>query len=797
MDIQSIKILLVEDNPDDADLLRELLAEVGSVQFQIVQVERLHEAEEFLARDTCDIILLDLSLPDSQGLDTVRAMLDKTFEIPVMVLSGMDDRDLAIQAVQQGAQDYLVKGHVVGDLLGSSIRYAIERYQLVVELAQRIQKEQESEARFRQMIECHADGIFVVDHRGVVRFVNPAALALYGREQDELLGQVFGFPAVAGETTELDILRPDKRRATVEMRVVETVWDGEAAFLASLRDITERKRRETENQAVQGVRDAVQQMEGADDIQQVMAAVRAGLESLEVPFHWCGINIADESTDPPRVHFHNMTWEGEWHPGEHEEASRLNLQIWRGGTPVYRCDLEAEDRYQERSFTAAADRPVRAVLDVPFSHGTLAVSSPEPDAFSAQDIASLQTLVGVLSSGFQRLDDLQALEAKEAQLRQSQKMEAVGQLAGGVAHDFNNLITIITGYCQLLRKGLAPEDPRRAHLEQINQAGEGAATLVRQLLAFSRKQVLQSEKLDLNQVVAETEKMLGRLIGEDIELKTSLDPELGPVYADPGQLEQVLMNLVINARDAMPQGGKLTIETTNAELDDAYARQHAAVQPGSYVMLAVTDTGTGMDAETQAHIFEPFFTTKEVGHGTGLGLATVYGIVKQSEGSIRVYSEPGKGTTFKIYLPRIDAVCVPGRHEQTPEETSRGSETILLAEDNDMLRELARLTLAECGYNVLEACQGEEALQICEQHPNPIHLLVTDVVMPGMSGPELAEQVMPQRPKMKVIYTSGFMDHAIVRNGVLSPGTAFLPKPFNPDDLERKVREVLDGAPEG
>ena len=554
-------------------------------------------------------------------------------------------------------------------------------------------------------------------------------------------------------------------------------------------DITAHKHQEMRQQALRQARETVQEMEKPADIGQLLIAVRDSLKLLEVPFHWCGINVMDESSDPSRVHFHNMGRDGEWRLEEGAMASRLVAQFWRAAGPVYRRDLAAADPYQEREHFS---EEVRAVLDVPFSHGTLALSSPEPAAFSEEDIASLEALAGVLSEGFQRLDDLQILQTTEEQLRQAQKMEAIGQLAGGVAHDFNNLITIITGYCQLLLKGLDPDDPRRAHIEQINQAGDRAATLVRQLLAFSRKQVLQPRVLNLNEIVEHTQKMLGRLLGEDIELAAILDPQLGQVHADPGQLEQVLMNLAVNARDAMPHGGQLTIETANVELDEAYARRHAAVQPGFYVMVAVSDTGSGMDAETQAHLFEPFFTTKEAGKGTGLGLATVYGIVKQSEGSIWVYSEPGQGTTFKIYLPRVDQPGKTVGEEQAPQAVPRGAETILVVEDEEALRELACLTLREYGYTVLEASQGDEALQLFAERQAPVDLLVTDVVMPGLSGPELAEQLTSRQPQMKVLYTSGYMSHAIVRDGVLKAGTPFLPKPFNPDDLARKVREVLD-----
>ncbi|HVG32634.1 MAG TPA: ATP-binding protein [Pyrinomonadaceae bacterium] len=385
----------------------------------------------------------------------------------------------------------------------------------------------------------------------------------------------------------------------------------------------------------------------------------------------------------------------------------------------------------------------------------------------------------------------EALRRSEEQLRQAQKMEAVGKLAGGVAHDFNNLLTVINGHTSLSLRRLEKDDPLYYKLETIQAAGERAASLTRQLLAFSRKQIMQPKVLDLNHVIFETNKMLQRLIGEDIDLLIGLMPDLGKVKADPGQIEQVLMNLSVNARDAMPKGGKLTIETHNVYIDEEYSRRHVSVPPGRYVMLAVSDTGCGMDAATQARIFEPFFTTKEVGRGTGLGLSTVYGIVKQSGGNVWVYSEVGRGTTFKIYLPCVDS---PAEEFKTSIETKApaGTETVLLVEDEEMVRNMTREILQESGYQVLEATHGQEALTVAERHAGPIHLMLSDVVMPQMSGRELAEQLSPVRREMKVLYMSGYTDDAIVHHGVLDEGMAFIEKPFTPDTLTRKLREVLD-----
>jgi PAS domain S-box-containing protein len=386
--------------------------------------------------------------------------------------------------------------------------------------------------------------------------------------------------------------------------------------------------------------------------------------------------------------------------------------------------------------------------------------------------------------------DITEQKELEAQLLQSQKMEAVGRLAGGVAHDFNNLLGVIIGFGERLLRRL-PSAERR-EIGEVLKAAEHAAALTRQLLAFSRRQVLQPRVLDLNSVVGELDAMLRRIIGEDVHLVTVLRSGLGSVKADPGQVQQVIMNLAVNARDAMPKGGSLTIETDNVELDQSYSSTHHAVRPGHYVMLAVTDTGTGMDAATQARIFEPFFTTKEPGKGTGLGLATVFGIVKQSGGNIWVYSEPQRGTTFKVYLPRLDGIAPEASTRAAAPEAARGSETVLLVEDADSLRELGREILEEHGYRVLEARSGVEALQVLGRHAGSLELVLTDLVMPGMSGVELAGQIKAQRPATKVLYMSGYTDDALGHHGVLEAGMAFVEKPFTIDGLLRKVREVLD-----
>jgi PAS domain S-box-containing protein len=390
--------------------------------------------------------------------------------------------------------------------------------------------------------------------------------------------------------------------------------------------------------------------------------------------------------------------------------------------------------------------------------------------------------------------DITEHKALEEKLRRAQRMEAVGRIAGGVAHDFNNLLTVIMGYSQILAGKLTPGSELYDATTQIGSAVERAAGITRQLLAFSRKQVLSPRVIDLNAVILNLEPMLQRLIGEDIEVVSIRARDLGTVKADPGQVEQVLMNLAINACDAMPNGGRLTLETANVELDEAYAREHKPVEPGRYVMLAVSDTGLGMSSEVQAHLFEPFYTTKEAGKGTGLGLSTVYGIVKQSGGYIWVYSEPGHGATFKVYLPRVDQPAEKLGSDRKPDQVHRGTETLLLVEDDSQLRQLTSAILTHCGYKVLVAAGADEALALCKVNHRNIELLVTDVILPGMNGRQLAEQVERISPKVKVLYISGYTSNVIVQRGILDPGLWFLPKPFSLSALVVKVREVLDAS---
>ncbi|MEO7647753.1 MAG: response regulator [Gemmatimonadaceae bacterium] len=406
--------------------------------------------------------------------------------------------------------------------------------------------------------------------------------------------------------------------------------------------------------------------------------------------------------------------------------------------------------------------------------------------------------VGVLFVGrdiTREKEDEEALRRSEEQLIQAQKMEAVGQLAGGLAHDFNNLVSVITGYCGFLRRDLAGDDARMDDIKEIQAAAESAASLTRQLLAFSRKQVLQPKIVNLNDSVEQLEHMLRRLIGAQIEIKTILDSDLQLVKADPNQLDQVVMNLAVNARDAMPGGGVLTLGTENVMLDAEYARTHPGVHAGPHVMLCIRDNGIGMDSETQARIFEPFFTTKDPGMGTGLGLSTVYGIVRQSGGHIWVYSEEGLGTVFKIYFPVTEESAEQGAETHLPDDALQGSETVLVVDDSESLRPVVTRILRQYGYVVVQASGGEEATRLAEKETGPIHLLLTDIVMPGMSGPVLARNLLRWHPDLRVLFMSGYAENAIVREGLRFPGAGFIEKPFSPETLVREVRRALDAVP--
>jgi PAS domain S-box-containing protein len=617
---------------------------------------------------------------------------------------------------------------------------------------------QESEERYRYLFDSNPHVMWVYDLQ-TLRFlaVNEAAVRTYGYSRDEFLGmtireirppedvprllQTVRELAGASATSNWRHRKKDGTLLDVEIRSHPFEFGGRAARLVLVLDVTERKRAE---EALHGAEQMLRTV--VTNAPLVLFALDAG-----------GVFTLSEGTGLKALGLR---------PGE--VVGRSVFEIYQG-----------IPRICENARRALAGETFFDVIEV----GSLVFET---------GYAPLRGSGGKVTGVIGVATDVTERRHLEAQLRQAQKMEAVGRLAGGVAHDFNNLLTAIGGYSELLQTRWGGTAHGAKELEEIRKACQRATALTRQLLAFSRRQVLEPKVLDLNAVVTRTEQMLRRLIGEDVDLITSLHPSLGRVRADPSQVEQILMNLVVNARDAMPQGGRVVVETANVELGPSFAARHPETQPGPYVMLAVSDTGSGMDPETLAHLFEPFFTTKGPGEGTGLGLSTVYGIVRQSGGNIWAYSEPGRGSTFKIYLPRAEeaAESVPEAARVTPR--LRGNETILVVEDEKIVRSLALEILKMHGYSVLEARNGTEALKVAARHSGTIHLMLTDVVMPQMGGPELVQRLQPLRPEMRILYMSGYTGGALVQQGVLAPETALLSKPFGVDALARKIREILD-----
>jgi PAS domain S-box-containing protein len=632
------------------------------------------------------------------------------------------------------------------------------------------------------------DAVIATDARGRVLLVNPLAESLTGWRQDDARGRELNevYPTVQGEAraaranpalqalqAQRSILRSEPAflltRTGLEVPIEDStsLIRDEAGKVAGtvvvFRDISERRQTEAALRASQATEARLTEMQAA-----VLNALPAHIALLDEE----GVILAA-----------NEAWR-QFRASDALHGAAFEVE----GNYLAACEAIAGERAAE---AAAAARGIRAVIA-----GLEPEFALEYACHAGSEALWFRLLVAPWRSGefegavvmYVNVTERKRLEE---QLVQAQKMEAVGRLAGGVAHDFNNLLTAILGYSEFALAAVGEDRPLRHDLEEIHAAAERAASLTRQLLTFSRKQVLVPRVIDLNAVLSESEKMLRRLVGDAIELTLSLDPALGRIKADPGQVLQVILNLVVNARDAMTQGGKLLIRTASVPLDEAFARTRVDVRPGPYVLLAVSDTGVGMDESILAHLFEPFFTTKEVGKGTGLGLATVFGVVKQSGGLIEVESQPGKGTTVLVYLPRAEEVGPPAAAE-APAGSLRGTETILLVEDEAMVRTLVRTILQTHGYAVLEARNAEQALRVSGEYRGPIHLLLTDVLMPGMGGRDLAERLTAGRSGLKVLYMSGHTESDAIRRGIVGGEMAFLQKPFRPQVLARKVREVLD-----
>jgi two-component system cell cycle sensor histidine kinase/response regulator CckA len=751
-----IDVLIVEDNTDHAELLRLQLGESRDAFGRMESTPDLAGALRSLSASRFDAVLLDLNLPDSRGIDTVARLCAQAPDPAVVVTTSEVEPSLGLEAIHQGAQDYLVKGTLTAAELGRSVVHAVQR-----------QREQLATARLAAIVDGSDDAILSATPDGTVLTWNQGAERISGYSASESRGRpldVF-FPASGdrqdarwyqprrGEairSRDMLVLRKDGRSVDVSVTVTPIQFGrGPARRVTAVavvaRDVSDHKRAER--------------------------ALRASEEQYRLLF--------DSNPQPMWVYdgdslrFLAVNDAAVRHYGySREEFVSMTLRDIR---PLEELpDFEAQVRGRRKSAAREAFDRLRtwrhrrqdgSVIEVAVSVSPIRFEQREAWVVLAIDVTERRRL--------------------EAQLLQAQKMESIGRLAAGIAHDFNNLLGVITGFGELARRQVADGDRVAGRLDEILKAAAKAAELTRQLLAFSRKQVLELRVLDLGAVLAEMETLLRRLIGEHIQLVTIYGQELGHVRADAGQLSQVIVNLTLNARDAMPQGGRLIVETADVDLDESYAAGRPEVRPGRYVMLSVSDTGVGMAAETLARIFEPFFTTKEAGRGTGLGLATVYGIIKQLGGNIWTYSEPGRGTSFRIYLPRVDEAVQPA--ERRSDAGVRGTETILVVEDDDALRSIIAEVLGEHGYSVLNARNGTEALAEADRDRRPIDLVISDMVMPRMGGEELSRRL----GTLRFLFMSGYTE-ASAQEGSATLGAAFLQKPFTPGSLLRKVREALD-----
>ena len=764
---QGVRILLVNDDEDDYQVTRGIVRQIPSFRSEL-RWEKTHEsALAALRRGKSDVCLLDHRLGGRIGLELLTAARRSGCNVPIIYLRGTGDRQTDDLAMKSGADDYLEKAQLTATLLERSVRYALERARHMEEL-------RKSQERYRHIVETMNQGAWVVDAQSRTTFMNARMASMLGYDRDDVAGaSILDFVDDEWrDAARRDIARSREGAVRTECKLkhkdglgfwvlLETTAlfgeDGSyEGLFAMVTDVTDRRKSEKALRVSQG---RLRRLWDSDLFGITISDTDGNIRDINE----AGATMLGYSRD--ELLSGTMRWPEITAPecGAADQEALAQLRA-RGVASPWEKDLIRKDGGRVSILAGAA------MLD---SSEDIAIAIDVTDRKRAQ----------------------QARGGLEEQLRQSQKMEAVGCLAGGVAHDFNNILSVILSYSDLVLGDLKDGDPIREDVGQIRSAGVRAADLTRQLLMFSRQQVIAPRVMNLNAVLSGMDKMLRRIVGEDMELTSISGESLGRVRIDQGSFEQVVMNLVINARDAMPTGGQITMETANAVLDEEYGRSHLGAKPGSYVMLSVSDTGTGMDKATLARIFEPFFTTKQAGKGTGLGLSTVFGIVHQSSGNIWVHSEPGVGTTFKIYLPRVDATAEE-RRPSLPPTTLRGSETILLVEDEEQVRQVARGILQRHGYSIIEAGNGEEALVLCERHPGTIQLLLTDVVMAHMSGPKLAQRLVRLRPAMKVLCMSGYTDDAAVRHGVIAAKLAYLQKPITVENLTRKVRQVLDSRPQ-
>jgi len=767
-----LRILILEDVAADAELVERTLREAG-IEFTSRRVDNRDDFLKQLEDFSPDVILSDYMMPQFTGLEALALVKERYPAIPLIIVTGSINEETAVECMNRGAADYLIKENLAR--LGPAVERTLENKRTREEKERAEASIIRSARQWRTSFDSISDTVCLLDLQGTVQRCNKAFRNLADKPFQEIIGrscyEVMHGSSEPIEDCPLIRMRDSRRREERELSLndrwfnvtVDPLLDEEGNLTGAVHvmsDITERREAEEEirisQEAFAEERDLLNSLlDNVPDQIWIKDTNSKFIRTNKATALWFGLSDPEQAVGKTDFDFFTE---------EHANIAYEDEQeLIRSGKAVVGKEEKETWPDREDTWVSTTKVPLR---------------NPNGD------------IIGII--GISR--DITEHKKLEEQFLQSQKMEAVGRLAGGVAHDFNNMMTVVIGYSELLLSKLKREEVEYKCVEGIMNAGKRSASLTHRLLAFSRKQVFQPRVANLNALVTDLEKMLKRLIGEDIELQLNLDSKLGAVRVDPSQVDQIIMNLAVNARDAMPRGGKIDIETANVELDDEYCRLHMSVQPGPYVMLAVSDTGIGMDKETQSRIFEPFFSTKEEGKGTGLGLSTVYGIVKQSKGNIWVYTEPGQGTTFKIYLPRIEEATEARKQEEASEKTFRGTETILLVEDEEMVRDLAHQALLEMGYTVLAASNGVEALQICERHKGPIHLILTDVVMPIMSGRELAEASNRWYPGLKVIYMSGYTDRSVIRNGMLEPGVSFVQKPFTPLSLTKKVREVLDAS---
>jgi PAS domain S-box-containing protein len=769
---KKVRILILEDIPADALLMEDELHKAGIVSV-IQQVETRKDFVKGIQTFAPDLILLDFAISTFDSFSALTLARQKCPEVPLILVAGSISEEIAAEYIKAGATDYVLKDRLVR--IGPVVRAALEKKKSREEKERAEEVLRVSDIRYRRLFESVKDGILLLDgDTAEITDVNPYMVEMLGYPYDEYLGRKFWDVRPFKETKKIQTFFQElqregyiryenlkletKDKKLIDVEFVSNIYlvDGKKVIQCNIRNITERKQAEE------------------------------ALGRSEKKFY--------ELFNEAPVGYFEYDHQGRINSVNRTVLEMLGYKIEEIiGQPVWKFVVEEDEGRHQILAKLAGTVPPAQGLELTYRRkdGTTCPALIEDRLLKDSE----GKIIGMRST-IQDITEQKRMEKEKAvleeQLRQSQKMEAMGRLAGGIAHDFNNLLTVIKGYSQLSLLDLKKGDPKGKGIEEIQKATQRATDLIRQLLAFSRRQVMEMKTIDLNSLLRDLDQMLRRVIGEDIVLVTLLAEDLGSVKADPGQMEQVLMNLVVNSRDAMPSGGKLTIETANVQLDEEYTRMHREVRPGRYVVLSVSDTGIGMTPEVKERIFEPFFTTKGNEKGTGLGLSTAYGIVKQSGGDIWVYSEPGKGTTFKIYLPCVEGPLEEWKERVVEEEMPHGEETILIVEDNDEVRQLAMQVLERQGYRVLEAANGNETLRICKEYKDKIHLMVSDVVMPGMSGRELAEQIKSLHPEIKVLYTSGYADERIIHYGVLREGVNYIQKPFTMEGLARKVREAID-----